>query len=83
MRVLTSCGHVLCDWKPDKSHSRLRSWPPPLILSFLQVQKKKIWEAVQPLLRVNAQGVATVAGETMVTSAGPLTAPSLVDAAIS
>ncbi|KAK2080258.1 hypothetical protein QBZ16_000111 [Prototheca wickerhamii] len=48
-----------------------------------QVQKKKIWEAVQPLLRVNAQGVATVAGEAMVTSAGPLTAPTLIDAAIS
>jgi aminoacyl tRNA synthase complex-interacting multifunctional protein 1 len=48
-----------------------------------QLQKKKIWEACQPLLRTNAAGVATFEGREMLTSAGPVRAPTLGGASIS
>ncbi|KAL6755159.1 hypothetical protein V8C86DRAFT_3014427 [Haematococcus lacustris] len=48
-----------------------------------RLQKKKIWEAVQPLLRTNAQGVATFKGLPCLTATGPVVAASLVEAAIS
>jgi aminoacyl tRNA synthase complex-interacting multifunctional protein 1 len=47
-----------------------------------QLQKKKIWEACQPLLRTDAGGVAGFQGAAMMTSAGAVTA-SLTDASIS
>ena len=48
-----------------------------------QVQKKKIWEAVQPLLRTDGGCVAGVEGRPMLTSAGPVVAASHADASIS
>lgn len=55
-----------------------------LVFSFcVQLQKKKIWEAVQPLLKTDAQRVAGFQGATMLTSAGPVTAATLADANIS
>lgn len=47
-----------------------------------QVQKKKLWEAVQPLLRTDGGCVAAFDGQPMLTSAGPVTAASLADATI-
>lgn len=49
----------------------------------MQLQKKKIWEAVQPLLKTDADRVATFEGRQMLTSAGPVTAASLSGASIS
>ncbi len=48
-----------------------------------QVQKKKIWEAVQPDLRTSAERVAGWRGAPMLTSAGPVTAATLADGNIS
>ena len=48
-----------------------------------QVDKKKMWEEVAPLLRTDAGRVAGYAGKPMMTAAGPVTAPSLADARIS
>lgn len=48
-----------------------------------QVDKKKMWEEVQPLLRTDGGRVAGFAGRPMMTSAGAVTAPSLADARIS
>ena len=48
-----------------------------------QVDKKKMWEEVQPLLRTDGGRVAGFDGRTMMTSAGAVTAPSLADARIS
>ncbi|GFH28629.1 tRNA-binding domain-containing protein [Haematococcus lacustris] len=42
-----------------------------------RLQKKKIWEAVQPLLRTNAQGLATFKGLPCLTATGPVVAASL------
>eukprot|EP00887_Chlorella_sp_A99_P006267 scaffold3.g6267.t1 len=47
-----------------------------------QVQKKKMWEAVQPLLRTRDDGVAAFDGTPMLTSAGPVTAATLTGATI-
>ena len=47
-----------------------------------QVQKKKTWEELQPLLVTNAECVATFQGAPMMTSAGPVTCASLVSANI-
>lgn len=48
-----------------------------------QVQKKKIWEAVQPELKTDDSKVANYKGMTMLTSAGPITAATLPGANIS
>jgi methionine--tRNA ligase beta chain len=48
-----------------------------------RVQKKKIWEAVQPNLKTSTDGVAGYKGQPMNTSAGPVTAKSLANANIS
>jgi len=47
-----------------------------------RVQKKKLWEAVQPDLRT-AASVAGYKGAPMMTSAGAVRAASLLDASIS
>lgn len=52
-------------------------------MTSMQVQKKKLWEAVQPLLRTDAAGTATFHGLPMQTSAGPVRAPTLANCAIS
>lgn len=49
----------------------------------VQVDKKKMWEEVQPLLRTDGGRVAGFSGRPMMTSAGAVTAPSLADARIS
>ena len=46
-----------------------------LILSVVQVQKKKILLAVLPDLKTDAACVATWQGKTLMTSAGPLKVP--------
>lgn len=48
-----------------------------------QLQKKKFWEACQPLLKTDAEGVANFDGATMNTSAGPVKAHKLTNATIS
>ena len=48
-----------------------------------QVQKKKVWEAVQPELRVLDSRVASWKGSEMVTTAGTVTAASLAGGGIS
>lgn len=47
-----------------------------------RVQKKKLWEAVQPLLKTDAAATATFGGKPMLTSAGPVTTASLTGASI-
>ena len=48
-----------------------------------QVEKKKMWEAVAPLLRTDAARVAGFNGQPMLTAAGAVTAATLADARIS
>ena len=48
-----------------------------------QLQKKKFWEACQPLLKTGADKVAGFEGKTMMTSAGPVVTATLGDANIS
>lgn len=48
-----------------------------------QLQKKKYWEACQPLLKTGADKVAAFQGKTMLTAAGPVTAATLAHASIS
>jgi aminoacyl tRNA synthase complex-interacting multifunctional protein 1 len=48
-----------------------------------QLQKKKFWEACQPLLKTDADGVANFSGATMNTSAGVVKAHKLTNATIS
>lgn len=48
-----------------------------------QVQKKKMWEEVQPLLKTSADKVAQYKGMSMNSSMGPITAATLSDANIS
>lgn len=48
-----------------------------------QLQKKKYWEACQPLLKTDGDKVAKFQGQTMLTSAGPVKAATLADANIS
>ena len=48
-----------------------------------QVDKKKMWEEVQPLLRTDGARVAGFNGAPMMTSAGAVTAASLAEASIS
>lgn len=47
-----------------------------------QVQKKKLWEAVQPHLKTDAEGTASFKGVAMMSSAGPVQS-SLKDAGLS
>ena len=49
----------------------------------MQVQKKKIWEAVQPDLRTNEDKQVIYKGTVMTTGAGPVTAQTLANASIS
>lgn len=49
----------------------------------MQVQKKKIWEAVQPDLKTNDQRQVVYKGVVMTVGAGPVVAPSLANASIS
>lgn len=48
-----------------------------------QVDKKKMFEEVQPLLRTDGARVAGFNGQQMMTSAGPVTVASLAEARIS
>lgn len=68
--------------------------PPPALLSLPRlpqpaaaeanrVQKKKLWEGVQPDLKTSADRVAGYKGAAMMTTAGPITAKSLAAANIS
>ncbi len=52
-------------------------------VSSTQVKKKKIWEAVAKDLRTAEGGVATWGGKTIMTTAGPCKAASLVGAPVS
>ena len=49
----------------------------------MQVQKKKIWEAVQPDLKTNGRREVVYKGAVMTTGAGPVMAPTLANAIIS
>ena len=48
-----------------------------------RVQKKKLWEEVQPELKTDGGRVAGFKGHAMTTSAGPVTAATLAGAGIS
>ena len=48
-----------------------------------QVQKKKIWEELQPMLLTDDSRVAGFNGVRMLTSAGPVTSATLTAAHIS
>lgn len=54
-----------------------------MFLFCLQVQKKKIWESVQPLLKTDASGVSMLKDHLMRTSSGLVTSKSLKNANIS
>lgn len=54
-----------------------------MLTVIMQVQKKKIWEAVQPHLKTNEQKQVVYKGTVMTTGAGPVTAPTLANANIS
>lgn len=49
----------------------------------MQVQKKKIWEGVQPHLKTNDQRQVVYKGTVMTTGAGPVMAPTLANSNIS
>ena len=49
----------------------------------MQVQKKKIWEEVQPKLRTNESRQAAYQGHVMMASQGPVTAATLSNSGIS
>lgn len=49
----------------------------------VQVQKKKIWEGVQPHLKTNDQRQVVYKGTVMTIGAGPVMAPTLANANIS
>jgi tRNA-binding EMAP/Myf-like protein len=98
MRGIKSNGMVLCASSADHSivepltvpagvPAGERVWfgddkaqPPPA--SAQRVGKKKIWEGAAPDLRTSGGGVAGYKGAVMNTSAGPITAATLKDAAI-
>lgn len=63
---------------------RARARPPaqPAAAAPNAVEKKKLWDAVQPLLRTDAARVASCGGLQLNTSAGPLTAATLTGARI-
>lgn len=46
------------------------------------MQKKKLWEAVQPLLKTDSEATARFKDDVMFTSAGPVRAASLKGATI-
>ncbi|KAJ7982703.1 tyrosine--tRNA ligase, cytoplasmic [Quillaja saponaria] len=48
-----------------------------------QIQKKKIWESVQPYLKTDASCIAMLGEHVMHTSAGPVMCRSLKNASIS
>ena len=52
-------------------------------ISPAQVQKQKIWEAIQPKFSTSGSCVAMFEGKPMTTAAGALSAPSVADGAIS
>lgn len=52
-------------------------------LCCLQVQKKKMWESVQPLLKTDASGVSMLKEHLMRTSSGLVTSKTLGNANIS
>lgn len=54
-----------------------------LLCCAVQVQKKKIWELVQPDLQTNSDRQVTYKGTVMNTGAGPVVASSLANAKIS
>ena len=55
--------------------------PPPAEPN--RIQKKKVWEAVQPKLRTGSDLIANYEGRQMLTSAGPVAAATLGGANIS
>jgi hypothetical protein len=61
----------------------VRHTPQPAPQPANRVDKKKMWEAVQPDLKTSAEGVAGYKGAAMTTSAGPVTAKTLRSANIS
>ncbi len=48
-----------------------------------RIDKKKMWEALQPHLKTDASRVATFKGLAMMTGSGPVTADSLASGSIS
>ena len=52
-------------------------------LTWMQVQKRKMWEEVQPELRTNESRQAAYQGHVMMTSQGPVTAATLGNSGIS
>ena len=48
-----------------------------------KVDKKKLWDGIQPDLKTTDDRVATYKGIPMMTSAGPVVAPTLPQASIS
>jgi hypothetical protein len=48
-----------------------------------RVLKKKLWEAVQPLLETSGDRTVTFEGVTMMSSAGPVRSPTLIAARVS
>ncbi len=48
-----------------------------------QVSKKKLWQGLAPLLRVNSEGVAACDGNVLCTSKGPCTVPTVTNGPIS
>lgn len=54
-----------------------------LAYHYLQIQKKKIWELVQPHLKTDDSCIAILGGHVMQTSAGVVISSSLKNANIS
>jgi len=68
-------------WFGSESDGQAAQQPAPLEAN--RIQKKKVWETLQPQLATNAACVAEFKGRPMLTSAGPVTASSLASASIS
>lgn len=74
MRAVVAAAHM---------HTQRTSPEAQLVGAFLQIQKKKIWEALQPDLKTDGDRVAIWQGHPMRTSAGAVTADSVAGGGIS
>lgn len=48
-----------------------------------RVQKKKLWDSVQPLLETSGDRIVTFEGVAMMSSGGPVRSPTLIAARVS
>ena len=77
-------GRITCTQRSSVFWSSLRTDLQRVVNWLMtQVQKKKIWEGVQPHLKTNDQRQVVYKGTVMTIGAGPVMAPTLANANIS